>query len=59
VTGTLGTITRTDGTSHVTYDGTPHYTFYFARDKSPGDVTDQGPGKVWLATAPRRPASPL
>jgi predicted lipoprotein with Yx(FWY)xxD motif len=50
VPGTLGTITRTDGTSQVTYNGTPLY--YFAQDKAPGDVKGQGLGGVWFVMAP-------
>jgi predicted lipoprotein with Yx(FWY)xxD motif len=34
VTGTIGTITRTDGTTQATYDGHPLYTYI--GDKSPG-----------------------
>ena len=36
VTGVLGTITRDDGTTQVTYDGLPLY--YFVNDKTAGDT---------------------
>jgi predicted lipoprotein with Yx(FWY)xxD motif len=41
----LGTITRDDGTTQVTYNGHPLY--YYAEDVNPGDVTGQGVGDVW------------
>ena len=41
----LGTITRSDGTMQVTYNGWPLY--YWAQDKAPGDTTGQGVNKVW------------
>jgi predicted lipoprotein with Yx(FWY)xxD motif len=46
----LGTVTRTDGTTQVTYNGWPLY--YFAKDHKAGDVTGQGVGKVWYVVTP-------
>jgi predicted lipoprotein with Yx(FWY)xxD motif len=43
--GMVGTITRSDGSKQATYDGWPLY--YFAKDKSAGDVNGQGVGGVW------------
>lgn len=43
----LDTITRSDGSTQVTYYGHPLY--YFASDLAPGDTTGQGVGGVWFA----------
>jgi predicted lipoprotein with Yx(FWY)xxD motif len=48
VTGTLGTITRPDGTTQATYDGHPLYTY--AGDTAPGQAKGNGlnlSGGVW------------
>jgi predicted lipoprotein with Yx(FWY)xxD motif/plastocyanin len=47
----LGTTTRTDGKTQVTYSGHPLY--YFAKDQKPGDITGQGVGGVWFVLSPR------
>jgi predicted lipoprotein with Yx(FWY)xxD motif len=49
----LGTITRSDGTKQVTYDGHPLY--YFSGDSSAGMATGQGSdgfGAKWWLVAP-------
>jgi predicted lipoprotein with Yx(FWY)xxD motif len=65
VTGTVGTITRDDGTKQVTLDGLPLY--LWANDNAPGDVTGQGVGGVWwvvgadgakITTAPAAAGAP-
>jgi predicted lipoprotein with Yx(FWY)xxD motif len=43
----IGTTTRNDGTTQATYAGHPLY--YYALDKSAGDVAGQGVGNVWYA----------
>jgi predicted lipoprotein with Yx(FWY)xxD motif len=49
VTGTLGTITRTDdGSLQVTYNGLPLY--FFANDQAPGDAN--GVYENWEAVTP-------
>jgi predicted lipoprotein with Yx(FWY)xxD motif len=48
VTGTLGTITRPDGTTQATYDGHPLYTY--AGDTAPGQAKGNGQnlsGGLW------------
>ena len=49
----LGTITRSDGSKQVTYDGHPLY--YFAGDSGPGQTNGQGSdsfGAKWWLVAP-------
>lgn len=50
VTGTLSTIKRADGSTQVTYNGKPLYTFI--KDTAPGDTAGQGFGGVWSAATP-------
>jgi predicted lipoprotein with Yx(FWY)xxD motif len=44
--GTLGTTTRQDGSTQVTYNGVPLY--YFAKDAKAGDTTGQGVNNIWF-----------
>ena len=49
----LATITRSDGTQQVTYNGHPVY--LFIKDKKPGQTTGQGVtafGAAWYALTP-------
>ncbi|MEK6256527.1 MAG: hypothetical protein N2C13_04310 [Chloroflexota bacterium] len=46
----LGTITRADGTTQVTYNGHPLY--YYIDDIKPGDANGQGTNEVWYAISP-------
>ncbi|NJM07262.1 CHRD domain-containing protein [Candidatus Gracilibacteria bacterium] len=52
VSGVLGTITRDDGTTQVTYNGLPLYFFVgnatTAGDTQPGSTNGQGIGGVWF-----------
>lgn len=50
VTGELGTITATDGSTQVTLNGWPLY--YFAGDAAAGDTTGQAVGDVWWVLSP-------
>jgi predicted lipoprotein with Yx(FWY)xxD motif len=50
VSGTVGTITRDDGTTQVTLNGHPLYTY--ANDAKAGDVTGQGVGGIWWVVGP-------
>ena len=50
ITGTLGTITREDGTLQVTYNGMPLY--FYAQDVNPGDTNGQGVGGIWNVAKP-------
>jgi predicted lipoprotein with Yx(FWY)xxD motif len=50
VTGTVGTITRTDGKKQVTLNGMPLYTY--ATDAKPGDVGGQGFMNIWYVVDP-------
>lgn len=50
VPGELGTITRTDGSTQVTYKGLPLYRF--VNDAQPGDTNGQGFAGVWTVAQP-------
>jgi len=50
VDGTVGTITRDDGTRQVTLDGMPLYTY--APDEKAGDVKGEGVQGVWWVVGP-------
>lgn len=50
VTGTVGTITRTDGSKQLTLNGMPLYTF--ASDSKPGDISGQGFMSAWYVVSP-------
>ncbi len=46
----IGTLTRSDGSTQVTYNGHPLY--YFAKDSNPGDTTGQGVAGIWWTIKP-------
>ena len=48
--GRLDTITRSDGTLHVTYNGWPLY--YWRDDVNEGDTDGQDRGDVWFVVSP-------
>lgn len=50
VTGTVATITRSDGSRQVTVNGSPVY--LFAGDLAAGDVKGQGIGGIWWLVGP-------
>lgn len=50
VTGTVDTITRTDGSLQVTLNGWPLY--LYAGDLAAGDVTGQAVGGIWWVISP-------
>ncbi|HEY7942652.1 MAG TPA: hypothetical protein VID25_11950 [Candidatus Limnocylindrales bacterium] len=54
ITGTLGTLTRTDGTVQVTFDGMPLYGW--KNDKAAGDTTGQNVNGFTVATPSGAPA---
>lgn len=62
VTGTLGTITRQDGSEQVTFNGSPLYTF--SGDSAAGQTNGQGIENLWFVVSadgtgsPGSPASP-
>ncbi|MDX1468693.1 MAG: hypothetical protein R3258_05080 [Acidimicrobiia bacterium] len=46
----IDTVTRTDGSTQVTYNGWPLY--YFAGDSAPGDTNGQGLNGIWFVVSP-------
>lgn len=54
--GTLGTITRSDGSMQVTYNGSPLYTF--EGDKASGDTNGQGLMGKWFVETVKTGAAP-
>lgn len=50
VSGQIATISRSDGSAQVTYDGAPLY--FFSHDETVGDANGQGIGGVWYVVQP-------
>ncbi|MBU6447507.1 hypothetical protein KGQ24_01535 [Patescibacteria group bacterium] len=50
ISGKLGTITRADGTTQLTYNDKPLY--FYAKDSKPGDTTGQNVGGIWFVLKP-------
>ena len=50
VTGTVGTITRADGSKQITLNGYPLYTFN--QDAAAGETKGQGVNNIWWAISP-------
>ena len=50
ITGEIGSLTRTDGTTQLTVDGWPVYRF--AKDTEPGQVNGQGVKDAWYVLQP-------
>jgi predicted lipoprotein with Yx(FWY)xxD motif len=50
VTGDIGSITRDDGSTQVTYDG--HLLYYYSDDQSAGDANGDGVGGLWHIASP-------
>jgi len=50
VTGQIGTITRTNGTMQVTYNGMPLY--FYSKDVNPGDMKGNNFGGLWSVVKP-------
>jgi predicted lipoprotein with Yx(FWY)xxD motif len=47
----IGSTSRTDGTTQVTYGGHPLY--YYVKDTAAGQITGQGVGGVWYLLGPK------
>ena len=50
INGALGTTVRGDGSTQLTYNGAPLYTYI--KDTKPGDTVGQGVGGTWFVVHP-------